>query len=73
MGAEAASSPYRLEAVLSTRVPAGFGDQIRAAARAEGVRPGALIRDAVSERIARAGALIAIKTERGSLVSGQEA
>lgn len=41
--------------VLSARVPPGFRDQVREAARAEGVRPGDLIRDAISERIERAG------------------
>ena len=39
--------------VLSARVPPGFGDQVRQAARAEGVRPGTLIREALSERISR--------------------
>ena len=51
------SDPSRniLTDVLSARVPPGFSDQIRAAARAEGVKPGALIRTAIAERIERAG------------------
>lgn len=41
--------------VISARVPPGFGDQVREAARAEGVGPGALIRDALAQRIERTG------------------
>jgi hypothetical protein len=45
----------RLTDMVTVRAPAGFGDQVRQAARAEGVRPGALIRSAISERIERVG------------------
>jgi hypothetical protein len=38
--------------VISARVPSGFMHQVREAARAEGVRPGKLIRDAIQARIA---------------------
>lgn len=54
MAAASPPSPTRLSGMLVARVPAGFGDQIRAAARAEGLRPGALIRGAIAERIERA-------------------
>lgn len=42
-----------LTEVLSARVAPGFCDQVRAAARAEGVRPGAIIREAVQSRLQR--------------------
>lgn len=45
----------QLTEMLTARVPAGFGDQIREAARAEGLRPGALIRAAIAQRIERVG------------------
>lgn len=41
--------------VISARVPTGFGDQVREAARAEGLSTGALIRAAISECIERVG------------------
>ena len=47
----------RLTDMVTVRAPSGFGDQIRAAARAEGIRPGSLIRTAIAERIERAGRL----------------
>ena len=55
MSAGASSFSPRLKEILSTRVPMGFGDQIREAARVVGVRPGTLIRTAIAERIERAG------------------
>lgn len=55
MPANSAQVTSRLTDLVTVRAPSGFGDQIRAAARAEGLRPGALIREAISERIDRAG------------------
>ena len=53
MDAGAKPSSTRLTDMVTVRAPAGFGDQVRQAARAEGVRPGALIRQAISERLKR--------------------
>lgn len=39
--------------VVSFRAHAGFSDEVRAAALAAGVRPGRLIREALSDRIAQ--------------------
>ena len=50
-----APASTRLTTTVTVKAPPGLGDQIRAAARAEGVRPGELIRTAIAERIERAG------------------
>lgn len=39
--------------VVSFRARAGFRDDLRAAAHAAGVRPGSLIREAITDRIAQ--------------------
>ena len=64
----ASSSSSRLEAVLSTRVRVGFGDDIRRAARAEGVRPGAFVRRAIEQELGRAGARPMTPEERQTVV-----
>ena len=69
MDAGATSRSPRLTDMVTVRAPAGLGDQIRAAARAEGLRPGALIREAVSERIARAGVTVMTPDDRATVVA----
>ena len=70
MDAGAKPTSPRLTDMVTVRAPSGFGDQIRAAARAEGVRPGALIRRAVSERIKRVGGASPMtEKERASVVA----